>query len=206
MQVPVPQDQTTRDATARCALLAVGIASFVLMGAGQALFGPALPICERLLEITTAQAGRIVSAFWIGCFLGVAGIYVIGALVTPRAGPGRAGHRGGAAGDGQQLAAGHRRIGPVRSGLRRVDRRLQPARTRTVRGTRPVDVKPVERHVFDRGHRRATVFYRAGRRSDMGVRAGCPAYGGFVAGGGVGRAGHGCKCGAGGRSTCPGRS
>lgn len=82
----MPQDQAAPAAKARNVLLGAGIASFVLMGAGQALFGPALPTYERLLAITTAQAGWIVSAFWVGCFLGVAAMYFIGTRVTPRSG------------------------------------------------------------------------------------------------------------------------
>ena len=73
-------------AKARAVLLAAGIASFVLMGAGQALFGPALPIYQRMLAISTADSGRIVSAFWVGCFLGVVAMYFAGPRLTPRAG------------------------------------------------------------------------------------------------------------------------
>lgn len=80
----MPQDQTA--AAARTRLLAAGIVSFVLMGAGQALYGPALPGYEKLLQINTAAAGRIVSAFWVGCFLGVLGLYFSGRRGTPRAG------------------------------------------------------------------------------------------------------------------------
>ena len=82
----MPQDRTAPDRRARNALLAAGIASFMLMGAGQALFGPALPTYERLLAITTAQAAWIVSAFWVGSFLGVALMYFIGTKVNPRSG------------------------------------------------------------------------------------------------------------------------
>ena len=85
-ETAVPHRQTAPAAAARTALMWTGIATFVLMGAGQALFGPALPIYQRVLSLTTPQASWIISAFWVGCFLGVAGMYAIGARVTPRGG------------------------------------------------------------------------------------------------------------------------
>ena len=69
---------------ARMALLLTGIASFILMGAGQATLGPALPVYQAVLHLDTATAGWLISAFWIGCFLGVAGMYMIGPQITPR--------------------------------------------------------------------------------------------------------------------------
>ena len=65
-------------------LLATGIASFVLMGAGQSLYGPALPAFARNLDLSLANAGWLVSAHWIGCFLGVACMYRWGRRIAPR--------------------------------------------------------------------------------------------------------------------------
>ena len=69
---------------ANAGLLGVGIATFVLMGAGQALYGPALPAFGRDLALTAAQAGWLVSAHWIGCAIGVALMYRYGDRVSPR--------------------------------------------------------------------------------------------------------------------------
>ena len=66
------------------ALLIAGLFSFVLMGAGQSLYGPALPAFARDLNLTPAQAGWLISAHWIGCILGVAGMYRLGTVVSPR--------------------------------------------------------------------------------------------------------------------------
>lgn len=72
--------------SARTALLLAGAASFIIMGAGQAVFGPALPGYERAFQVSTATAGWLISAFWVGCILAVAGMYFAGARLTPRAG------------------------------------------------------------------------------------------------------------------------
>jgi MFS transporter, FHS family, glucose/mannose:H+ symporter len=66
------------------ALLITGLVSFVLMGAGQSLYGPALPAFARDLQLSDAQAGWLVSAHWIGCIIGVAGMFRIGTHITPR--------------------------------------------------------------------------------------------------------------------------
>lgn len=66
------------------ALLFTGLVSFVLMGAGQSLYGPALPAFARDLALTPIQAGGLVSAHWIGCILGVAVMFRWGGLITPR--------------------------------------------------------------------------------------------------------------------------
>ncbi len=66
------------------ALLITGLVSFVLMGAGQSLYGPALPAFARDLQLSEAQAGWLVSAHWIGCIIGVAGMFRFGTHVTPR--------------------------------------------------------------------------------------------------------------------------
>jgi FHS family glucose/mannose:H+ symporter-like MFS transporter len=69
---------------ANAALLAVGIATFVLMGAVTSLYGPALPVYVRGFGISTGTAGWLISAHWIGCALGVAAMFVWAATVTPR--------------------------------------------------------------------------------------------------------------------------
>lgn len=70
--------------TANMALLFAGIATFVLMGAGQSLYGPAMPAFARSYDIGLSAAGLVVSAHWVGCFVGVAVMYFRGADVTPR--------------------------------------------------------------------------------------------------------------------------
>jgi MFS transporter, FHS family, glucose/mannose:H+ symporter len=65
-------------------LLIAGVATFVMMGAGQALFGPALPVYGRAFALGEAEAGLLVSVLWIGCFLGVVLMYFKGAGITPR--------------------------------------------------------------------------------------------------------------------------
>lgn len=66
------------------ALLLVGIATFVLMGAGQSLYGPALPVFSRTFGITIGTAGLLVSAHWIGCAIGVGAMFVWNRHATPR--------------------------------------------------------------------------------------------------------------------------
>lgn len=69
---------------AHAALLCAGIATFVLMGAGQALYGPALPALSRAFALPVADAGILVSAHWVGCAIGVACMFFLGARITPR--------------------------------------------------------------------------------------------------------------------------
>ncbi|HLQ20355.1 MAG TPA: hypothetical protein VK146_15380, partial [Tabrizicola sp.] len=52
-------------------LLFIGVATFVLMGAGQALFGPALPVYVRDFALSETEAGLFVALLWVGCFVGV---------------------------------------------------------------------------------------------------------------------------------------
>ncbi len=65
-------------------LLIVGIATFVLMGAGQSLYGPAMPAFARAHDIGLAASGLVVSAHWVGCFAGVAVMYLRPGLIGPR--------------------------------------------------------------------------------------------------------------------------
>ncbi len=69
---------------ANAGLLFVGVATFVMMGAGQSLYGPALPAFGRDLSLSAAQAGWLISTHWIGCAMGVALMYRWGTKVTPR--------------------------------------------------------------------------------------------------------------------------
>ncbi len=69
---------------AHAGLLFAGVATFVMMGAGQSLYGPALPAFSRLFGVTVAEAGVLVSAHWVGCFIGVGFMYLKGGVVTPR--------------------------------------------------------------------------------------------------------------------------
>lgn len=69
---------------ANAGLLVIGIATFVLMGAGQSLYGPALPAFSRMFGVTIGMAGVLVSAHWVGCAIGVAGMFFQGRRVTPR--------------------------------------------------------------------------------------------------------------------------
>ena len=66
------------------ALLFAGITTFALMGAGQSLYGPALPAFAREFGLTVVQAGWLVSALWIGSATGVAVMFFRGRHVTPR--------------------------------------------------------------------------------------------------------------------------
>lgn len=69
---------------AHLGLLLAGVATFVMMGAGQALFGPALPVYVRDFALTEGEAGLFVALLWVGCFLGVGLMYFRGARVGPR--------------------------------------------------------------------------------------------------------------------------
>ncbi len=69
---------------ANAALLFAGLATFILMGAGQSLYGPALPAFSRIFGITVEGAGLMVSAHWVGCLVGVSAMFAYGAKITPR--------------------------------------------------------------------------------------------------------------------------
>lgn len=68
---------------ANLALLFAGVTSFILMGAGQSLYGPALPAFARNFDVSISAAGFLVSAHWVGCAIGVGVMYIYTAL-TPR--------------------------------------------------------------------------------------------------------------------------
>lgn len=65
-------------------LLLTGLATFVLMGFGQALIGPALPEMTRLFDLQPGAAGMLVSAQWVGSAVGVAVMYGWSRHVSPR--------------------------------------------------------------------------------------------------------------------------
>jgi hypothetical protein len=69
---------------AHAGLIVAGVATFIMMGAGQSLYGPALPAFSRIFGVSLAEAGMLVSAHWVGCFLGVGLMYVKGGGITPR--------------------------------------------------------------------------------------------------------------------------
>ncbi|MGL4239052.1 MFS transporter [Tabrizicola sp.] len=66
------------------ALLFAGVATFVMMGAGQALLGPALPVYVLDFRLGEGEGGLFVSLFWVGCFLGVGLMYFNGGVIGPR--------------------------------------------------------------------------------------------------------------------------
>jgi FHS family glucose/mannose:H+ symporter-like MFS transporter len=66
------------------ALIFSGIASFILMGAGQSIYGPALPAFSRLFDIGLGTAGFLVTAHWVGCAFGVGTMFWVGPRATPR--------------------------------------------------------------------------------------------------------------------------
>lgn len=69
---------------AHAGLLFAGVATFVMMGAGQSLFGPVLPVYVRDFSLSEAEAGLFVALLWVGCFLGVGLMYFKGAKIGPR--------------------------------------------------------------------------------------------------------------------------
>lgn len=68
----------------RWILLVVGVATFALIGAVQAVYGPALPVLARETGGTTAAASLIFSVHWLGCAGGVATMFALGPRMTPR--------------------------------------------------------------------------------------------------------------------------
>ena len=109
------------------ALLVISIASFILMGAGTALYGPALPVFARSFDIHIGTAGLLISAHWIGCSIGVAAMFFLGPRATPRlvVAAMTIGRR--ADGAGGQLVADSTGRAAVRSGLWLRHRSIQPA-------------------------------------------------------------------------------
>lgn len=71
-------------AATRTVFLLSGLSSFVIIGAGAGIFGPAVPVFEAQFGLTTATAGWLVSTLWLGCLSGTVLMYFKGALVSPR--------------------------------------------------------------------------------------------------------------------------
>jgi fucose permease len=69
---------------ANLGLLCVALTAFIMMGAGQSLYGPALPAFTRSLALADGQASWLISAHWLGCGFGVAAMYRWGAQLGPR--------------------------------------------------------------------------------------------------------------------------
>lgn len=68
----------------RLLLLAVAAATFMLMGAVQAIYGPALAGLSREEGLSLAAVSSLISVHWVGCFAGVALMYLLGDRVMPR--------------------------------------------------------------------------------------------------------------------------
>lgn len=66
------------------ALLFASIASFILMGAGQSLYGPTLPAYARAFAMDVSTVGLLVSSHWVGCALGVGIMFAYPHKITPR--------------------------------------------------------------------------------------------------------------------------
>lgn len=76
--------QTETAPDIRLPLLFAAMASFMLLGAYQAILGPVLPVYQSLFSIDTATAGWLISSLGIGSFIGIACMYFVGPHVTPR--------------------------------------------------------------------------------------------------------------------------
>ena len=60
--------------TSKSLTIGTGFFAFSLIGIAQALFGPSLPAFERDFELRAGAAGLILSAHWVGAFIGVSGM------------------------------------------------------------------------------------------------------------------------------------
>ncbi len=69
---------------ANAALLFAAISAFILMGAGQSLYGPTLPAFSRAFGMDVSVVGLLVSSHWIGCAVGVGAMYLRPTQITPR--------------------------------------------------------------------------------------------------------------------------
>ncbi|MEO8242019.1 MAG: MFS transporter [bacterium] len=76
----MPSDPQTRT---RQSLLAAGLLAFLLLGAGQAVMGPALPVFRKIFSIDLAAASWMISALGIGSFSGLVVLYFFGRFATP---------------------------------------------------------------------------------------------------------------------------
>ncbi len=65
-------------------ILFAGLATFVLMGFGQSLFGPTLPEITRKFLLPPGQAALLVTAQWVGSAVGVVGMFFLSHRIVPR--------------------------------------------------------------------------------------------------------------------------
>ncbi|MGB8812912.1 MAG: MFS transporter [Paracoccaceae bacterium] len=65
-------------------LLVAGLLTFVLMGAGQSMYGPAIPAFARAFGLGPSEPALLISAHWVGAAFGVGGMFLRGHLITPR--------------------------------------------------------------------------------------------------------------------------
>jgi MFS transporter, FHS family, glucose/mannose:H+ symporter len=70
----------------RLLLLVTGLASFILLGLAQSIFGPILPVYAQGFGLDIAAVGWLLSVFWGGCLGGVIAVYVWPALMGPKTG------------------------------------------------------------------------------------------------------------------------
>ena len=83
-QPPLPGAILRSFLSANATLLLAGLMSFVLMGAGQSIYGPALPVFADRFGIGLAQVGWVISAQWIGAAVGVVAMLLAGRHIGPR--------------------------------------------------------------------------------------------------------------------------
>lgn len=65
-------------------ILFAGLATFVLMGFGQALFGPTLPEVTRTFALPPGQAAFLITSQWVGSGFGVIASYFLSHRIVPR--------------------------------------------------------------------------------------------------------------------------
>ncbi len=70
--------------SAHAGLLVAGVLTFILMGAGQSLYGPALPAFTRAFALGTDAAGVLISAHWVGAAGGIGLMFLASAHIRPR--------------------------------------------------------------------------------------------------------------------------
>lgn len=72
------------EAKGRMILLVAGLATFFLMGALQAVYGPALPVLARETGRSISSVSVLFTVHWIGAAAGVAAMFALGNRLTPR--------------------------------------------------------------------------------------------------------------------------
>lgn len=69
---------------ANAVLVIAGCISFIVMGAAQSIYGPAIPAFAREFGIETGSAGMLISVHWVGSAFGVALMFLKDRWGTPR--------------------------------------------------------------------------------------------------------------------------